>query len=190
MSTAPQFIGVSIPGQLPIMQWTQVTPQRFVSQAAITQPVSHLSIFLLGNVPLPSTDLAAALYMLSSLDPSGQWHFAGAVTNANPADVCTFPFSVTQPCQIQLGISIEPAAGLPAKPPLPSAAPTTAPLFSDQDLMMLGTSVAKDFFTYLESFSGPGDQITIPGNSLNIWLQKFTARTKRDPLWWKSYKSG
>jgi hypothetical protein len=145
----------------------------------LTEPksITELSVFLLPGARLPE---GKGLSIYFSVPGSVSWTALGALWPAQQSAVFRPSFASTPEIAsapaVHLGIALESAAEV-----INLVQATSSKEF---DKLGFAHYVARDIFTYLQSFSrveAGGERIVLPSDALDRWLKRFEERYRRDP---------
>ncbi|KAK0388737.1 hypothetical protein NLU13_4980 [Sarocladium strictum] len=166
------------------------SPTSLLYSLPTSKPFSHLTVFLLPGVDLPS-DTAAAIYLASQpSDPSSapNFKFLGAIGPGKESAVFSVGSSQSQQQQaLIVGISVEPAGEV--APKLQELAANKANKGSgggagQPSTVVLAQRIIQNAFNFLTSFSGtagPGGVEVVPLKAFEEWWKKFEGRVRTDP---------
>lgn len=117
---------------------------------------------------------ALCFYIQAGNNP---WEYCGCVANAKPSDVFALRWPVSESGEpfptAAVGVSVEPLA---------AALEKEAAVVQHKETF--AKRVAEDLFHFMQSFQGPessSDRMVVPTNIFTRWLEKFTAKFRRDP---------
>jgi protein Hikeshi len=181
-----------IPANRPCLtNFVTISPTQFAFSFPSSPHFSHLVVFILpGNSLPPNT--AAGVHI--QLPGSTEFKFLGAIGNEKPSAI----FRVVPEPQIgdiNLGISVEPAANIQAQlaalqtrtqqaqSQSPNS-PTSALVVHrpPPQTKVLAQRIIRDAFNFLASFAGGGGgQEVVPLKSFQDWWRKFERRVENDP---------
>lgn len=207
-----------IPANRPCLtDFVTISPTQFAFSFPSSPHFSHLVVFLLPGNILP-VDSAAGVYI--QLPGSTEFRFLGAIGNEKPSaifkvnlpgpkhpppsngNIGTMTDGTDAPSpqpdigDINLGISVEPAANIQAQlaalPPPQSNANSTNGIGTSSAMVLhrpppqtkvLAQRIIKDAFNFLASFAGSGNggQEVVPLKSFQDWWTKFERRVENDP---------
>ncbi|CAG8954772.1 hypothetical protein HYFRA_00004697 [Hymenoscyphus fraxineus] len=204
----PQFFGLIPTGHAPILTPTSAPSQTslvYTIPLDASRPFSHIVVFLLPGIELPS-DTAAAVYIsLPQSLPQAQaqppFKFLGgigpgkesAIFKISPSLLSPSPTSSFTPPTLTIGISIEPASTVASQiASLQSqnagdgmGGESNALVLANKkpDTLMLAQRIIKNAFNFLASFSGnlEGGVEVVPLKAFEEWWRKFEGRVRNDP---------
>lgn len=189
------MFAVVLPGRPCLTNMVTVSDTQSAFSFPSTPHFSHIVIFMLPGTALP-TGTAAAVYMQLPREP--QFKLLGAVGNEKQSAIFKVNWGTSETGQamtdgmngdtpagdVQLGISIEPAANIQAQlANLQSDAPTSTALVTRPPATkVLAQRIIKNAFNFLSGFSGSaGGQEVVPLRSFQDWWKKFERRIENDP---------
>lgn len=189
------MFAVIIPGRPCLTNMVTVSETQSAFSFSSTPHFSHIVIFMLPGTALP-TGTAAAVYIQLPGEP--QFKLLGAVGNEKQSAIFKVNWGGSETGQgmtdgmngdtsagdINLGISIEPAANIQAQlASLQSESSTSTALVKrPPTTKVLAQRIIKNAFNFLSSFSGSaGGQEVVPLRSFQDWWKKFEGRIENDP---------
>jgi Protein of unknown function (DUF775) len=187
-ASIPSLVGFVVPGGPVRTDFIPTSPNKLTltlnAPGDLPTPISSVSdvvCFLLPNAPLPPTHgLLIYWQVLIPPDISTGFELLGALTPSRPS--CIFRThwpeheqvsSIPGPCQVILGVSVEPLNEI-----------QNIPSESFDTRLYAAKKIAMDLFRYMQSFdagtAGSG-QLVVPNNIFDRWLQRFESKFRRDP---------
>lgn len=195
-----------VPAGLPLIIQPASTPSHtsYLYTLPTTKPFSHLVVFLLPNVTLPS-DTAAAIYIATAQEvtaaaqsnSSPNFKFLGGIgpgkesamfkvgSLGNSSISGTDSGSCRNQNELIIGISIEPAHNVSQRMQDMVASKPTADVSSSQlSTIVLAQRIIQNAFNFLASFSGNAGTAgieVVPLRAFENWWRKFESRVRSDP---------
>jgi hypothetical protein len=190
-----QLFGI-IPAGHPLISEPSSVPSQtsFIYSLPTDRPFSHITVFILPGITLPS-NTAAAIYIASAsetatLTNSGQapnFRFLGAVGPGKESAVFKVAGLLFAPGDgVVIGISVEAGDTIAARIQDVSAGSTMeGPSVRNQSsTLLLAQNIIKNAFNFLASFSGtagPGHVEVVPLKAFEEWWRKFESKVRADP---------
>ncbi|KAI8465157.1 MAG: hypothetical protein J3K34DRAFT_437891 [Monoraphidium minutum] len=173
------FVGASYP--IPAASLQQVDPTHWVLDVCTTvRPdyweLKEVALFLAGPI-----DAAAGVGLYVKAGGS-EWIYRGGVHNGHPSDVMPLQWPSResgepyppQPGGVQIGVSVEPLSDLSAK--------EGSRLGAKMDYARrVGLDLVRFMQSYPTQVVNGGEVMLVPPNVMNLWLNKFQAKFRRDP---------
>jgi len=179
LPSAEGTFGIVVAGRPVNLDIRQADENKFLAEIPLPSEGSgEIVVFLLPDAPELPNDQGIVIYW--SIPPFEDWRLLGTLTNNNPSAVFRTDWPSDPEIQnvpfIQLGISIEDIDTVQNL--------TKAVVQEKWDRLAFAELVARDLFTYIQSFSqvtDRGEQLIIPTDALDKWINRFETRYKKDP---------
>jgi hypothetical protein len=197
------MFSVILPGRPCLTNLVTISPNQFAFTFPSNPHFSHLVVFMLpGNVLPPN--MAAAVYIQLPGRPG--FKLLGAIGNEKQsaifkvnlpnstgpangevdmtADASSSANGQSAAGDINLGISVEPAANIQSQLASLETEPSTSNAIVRRPLptKLLAQRIIKNAFNFLASFAGGvGGQEVVPLKSFQDWWTKFERRIENDP---------
>ena len=170
--------GLVVSGRPLQCDFTQLDPTHFVIEVPSPATAPELTVFFLPPALAALPEDAGVVIFASS--PGGGFTTLGALTRACPSVVLRTGWpsnaQVAGQQSVQLGLAVEPLASV--------ANVAGALSRGDGDRLAFAQLVAKDLFTFLQSFTQTtpvGDRLLLPPDAVDRWMKKFTLKFQHDP---------
>lgn len=179
LPSAEGTFGIVVAGRPVNLDIRQADEDKFLAEIPLpSQGSGEITVFLLPDAPELPPDQGIVIYW--SIPPFEDWRLLGTLTNNCPSAVFRTDWpsdpEITNVPVIQLGLSIEEISTVENL--------TKAVVQEKSDRLAFAELVARDLFTYLQSFSqvtDRGEQLIIPSDALDKWINRFESRYKKDP---------